>query len=98
VQKLGTIPVRGRPRRGEGSRGHHLGVTAVRAELSSISSTLDDLTRRVSALAERARDPDEAGEGGSTGADLATELFAVERSLRGALRRLERAAGTGRQE
>lgn len=73
-------------------------MTAVRAELSSISSTLDDLTRRVSALAERARDPDEAGEGGSTGADLATELFAVERSLRGALRRLERAAGTGRQE
>ncbi len=54
-----------------------------RAELSSLSSTLDELTRRVTGLAEHARD---AGD-----EELAVELFAVERSLAGALRRLLRA-------
>ena len=58
---------------------------AARAELSTISSTLEEVARRVTALAEQARD------GGDH--DLAAELFTVERSLRGALRRLERSAG-----
>ncbi len=67
--------------------GHHREVTT-RAELSSLTSTLDELTRRVTALAEQAR----AGEED----DLAAELFGVERALTGALRRLGRvAAGRG---
>jgi len=61
---------------------HDRAVTT-RGELSSLSSTLDELTRRVTALAEGARD---AGD-----EELAVELFAVERSLAGALRRLLRA-------
>jgi hypothetical protein len=53
-----------------------------RAELSSLATALSDLTRRVGGLAEQAAsDRDE---------DLAAELFAVERGLRGAGRRLER--------
>jgi hypothetical protein len=63
-------------------------MTTARAELSSITSTLTELTRRVTELAERARDGGEA--------DLATELFAVERGLRGALRRLGRTSSEGR--
>ena len=58
-------------------------VATTLAELSSITSTLTELTRRVAALAERAR--------ADAGADLATQLFAIERDLRAALRRLERA-------
>lgn len=53
-----------------------------------MASTLSELTRRVSALAEQARDDNDA--------DVATELFTVERALSGALRRLERAAGNRR--
>ncbi|MGH8979986.1 MAG: hypothetical protein ACRDWE_03040 [Acidimicrobiales bacterium] len=63
-------------------------MSAVRAELSSITSTLRELTRRVTALSEQARDADEA--------DLAAELFAVERALSGALRRLGRTTGGDR--
>jgi hypothetical protein len=52
------------------------------AELSSLSSTLKELNDRVSALAESAV---------TTGdEDMARELFAVERALGGALRRLRR--------
>jgi hypothetical protein len=52
------------------------------AELSSLSSTLKELNDRVSALAESAV---------ATGnEDMARELFAVERALGGALRRLRR--------
>ena len=58
---------------------------AARAELSSLASTLTEVTRRVTGLAEQAR-----AEGDD---DVAHELFTVERSLRGALRRLERATG-----
>jgi len=58
-------------------------MSDVHAELSSISSTLTELTHRVTALAEAARD--------SKDPDLAAELFSVERGLHGALRRLERA-------
>ena len=48
-----------------------------RPELSTLASTLDEVTRRVSALAEQSRDAgDEA---------LAAELFGVERALTGAL-------------
>jgi hypothetical protein len=52
------------------------------AELSSISTLLDDLARRVTAIAERSS---------GTEADwLATDLFQVERSLGEARRRLQR--------
>lgn len=68
--------------------GHHACVATTRAELSSIASTLTELTQRVTALAERSRD------GGQ--ADLAAELFTIERDLRGALRRLERGSSEGR--
>ena len=49
-----------------------------------MASSLDELTARVTALAEAAR---AAGED-----DVAAELFGVERALRGALRRLGRVA------
>ena len=63
--------------------GHHRDVTQ-RAELSSLASSLDELTRRVTALAEQSR---------ASGTDeLTAELFAVERALTGALRRLGRMA------
>jgi hypothetical protein len=56
------------------------------AELSSLSSTLKELNDRVSAMAETAQ------AGGNE--DMARELFAVERSLGGALRRLRRFSQT----
>jgi hypothetical protein len=61
--------------------GHHREVPT-RGELSSLTSTLDELTRRVTALAEQARADEQE--------DLAAELFGVERALTGALRRLGR--------
>ncbi len=63
--------------------GHHRVVTR-RAELSSLASSLDELTRRVTALAEDARETKQE--------ELAGELFGVERALHGALRRLGRLA------
>lgn len=63
---------------------HHQPITS-RAELSSLASTLEELVRRVTGLAERA-----AAEGDE---EAATELFGVERSLQAALRKLQRAAG-----
>lgn len=65
-------------------------MTPARAELSSIASSLGELVRRVSALAEDAGRADPGDP--ASGADLANDLFDVERSLKGALRRLERAA------
>jgi hypothetical protein len=56
------------------------------AELSSLSSTLKDLNDRVSAMAEAAQ--------ASGNEDMARELFAVERALGGALRRLGRFSQT----
>ena len=54
------------------------------SELSSLTSSLEELTRRLTALAESAqREGDE---------ESASELFGVERSLNGALRRLRRFA------
>jgi len=61
---------------------------AVRAELSTLASTLEEVTRRVSNLAEQARSSEEEA--------LAYELFGVERSLTGALRRLSRLSGDRR--
>jgi hypothetical protein len=61
---------------------------ATPAELSSLSSSLDELTRRVSGLAEEAAAADHE--------DLATELFGIERALTGALRRLRKLAETSR--
>jgi hypothetical protein len=56
------------------------------AEISSLSSTLQELNDRVTAMAEAAQ---------ATGdEDMAHELFSVERSLGGALRRLRRFAQT----
>jgi hypothetical protein len=52
------------------------------AELSSLSSTLQELHERVTAMAESAQ-----SDGNE---DMARELFAVERALGGALRRLRR--------
>jgi hypothetical protein len=52
------------------------------AELSSVATALDELTRRVVTIADQAAtDHDD---------ETASELFAVERALRGANRRLER--------
>ncbi|WP_436795697.1 hypothetical protein [Actinospongicola halichondriae] len=51
-------------------------------ELSSIHGTLEDLTRRIVQIAERRDlDPDDL---------VSTGLFEVDRSLRNALRQLER--------
>lgn len=54
-----------------------------RPELASISTTLNELTLRVGALA------DELSKAGQDG--IATELFEVERALRNGGRRLRRA-------
>jgi hypothetical protein len=56
-----------------------------RAELSSIASSLQDMSRRVSAMAERASAEREE--------QTASELFGVERALRGATRLLQRLLG-----
>jgi hypothetical protein len=56
------------------------------AELSSIASSLDQLTRRIGVIAEHANaEKDES---------LAGELFSVERALQGATRRLSRMSGS----
>ncbi len=52
------------------------------AELSSIATALDELTRRVSAHADAAHARKDN--------EVAQELFAIERSLNGANRRLAR--------
>jgi len=52
-----------------------------RAEISSLATTLEDVTRRIASLAEAARAEEES---------LAAELFGVERALTGALRRLRK--------
>jgi hypothetical protein len=52
------------------------------AELSSIASSLEQITRRVGEMAEQANDDGEETVSG--------ELFSVERALQGASRRLER--------
>jgi hypothetical protein len=61
--------------------GHHRGMSTA-AEISSLSSTLEELHDRVTAMAEGALARGDE--------DMAHELIAVERSLGGALRRLRR--------
>jgi hypothetical protein len=58
-----------------------------RPELSSVSTALDELTKRLSAMAD-------ASAGGEE--DLSVELFEIERSLRGAQRRLHKLVTGGR--
>ena len=53
------------------------------SELSSVAAALEDLTKRVSEIANRASDEHD---------EAATELYAVERALRGAERRLAKLA------
>jgi hypothetical protein len=50
------------------------------AHLSSLSSSLDDLTQRISAMAD--------GHQGSPREDVAADLYEVERHLQAAARRL----------
>jgi hypothetical protein len=65
-------------------------VAAPIAELSSLASTLSDLRKRVAAIADRAAAEDDD--------DTASELFAVERALTGAERRLGRiSSGSARR-
>ena len=52
------------------------------AELSSLATALTELTRRVAGIAEQAASTRDE--------ELSSELFAVERALRGAGRRLQR--------
>ena len=57
-------------------------MAAPMAELSSLATALEELRQRVAGIADRsAAEHDE---------ETASELFAVERALRGANRRLER--------
>lgn len=59
------------------------------AELSSLATALDELTRRIGAIADRAA--------GQHDDEVAAELFAVERALTGAGRRLNRLTGPSRR-
>jgi hypothetical protein len=63
-------------------------VPADRSELSSISSLLEQLTQRISVMGETAQRDKEDG--------LASELFAIERALTGAGRRIVRLLGARR--
>jgi hypothetical protein len=57
-------------------------MTSPKAELSSVATALEELTRRLAAMAEAAQaDKDD---------NTSSELFAVERALRGAHRRLQK--------
>ena len=55
------------------------------AELSSLATALQELTRRLTAIAEK--------RGGPEPDEIGVRLFEVERSLRDAQRRLERVVG-----
>ncbi len=60
-----------------------MNASSDRAEVSSLRAQIDDLTRRVTAIAERYDEtPDSA---------IAADLFSAERGLLTALRSLERA-------
>ncbi|HET7489193.1 MAG TPA: hypothetical protein VFJ85_14780 [Acidimicrobiales bacterium] len=58
------------------------------AELSSLATALDELAKRITAIAE--------AEAGARRDDLVTELYQVERSLAAAQRGLRRALGLAR--
>ncbi|MCL4422555.1 MAG: hypothetical protein M1115_05215 [Actinobacteria bacterium] len=57
------------------------------AELSSISATLDEITKRVGALALQAAD--------QGAEELAGDLFSIERALGGAGRRMAKLVSSG---
>jgi hypothetical protein len=57
-------------------------MTSDRAQLSSVSTALEDLTRRITESAERHVGTDDE--------DIASELYEIERSLRAGSRRLSR--------
>lgn len=57
-----------------------------RAELSALATTLDDLTTRLTAVADRYQGTDRS--------DVADGLYEVERSLLGASRKLDRVLRT----
>ncbi|HVM40675.1 MAG TPA: hypothetical protein VM618_07865 [Acidimicrobiia bacterium] len=59
--------------------------SSAQGELSSLRSQLEEMSRRVTALAEEY--------GGTPDSQVASDLFAAERALGGALRSLDRAAG-----
>ena len=58
------------------------------AELSSVATALDELTRRLVTIADQAADDHDE--------ETAMELYGVERALRGANRRLGRLTAPGR--
>jgi ElaB/YqjD/DUF883 family membrane-anchored ribosome-binding protein len=64
-----------------GDLGHH-GVMADRAELSSLTATLEELLRRVGQLTDKAT---EAGDD-----EASSELVSLERGLQSSLRRMRR--------
>ncbi|MCP3853238.1 MAG: hypothetical protein GY724_29945 [Actinomycetia bacterium] len=57
-------------------------MSSDRAQLSSVSTALEDLTSRITESAER--------HVGTADEDIASELFEIERSMRAAGRRLSR--------
>lgn len=59
------------------------GVDADRSELSALASSLEDITNRITAVADRYRD--------TTRGDVADGLDEVERALASASRQLDRA-------
>jgi hypothetical protein len=67
------------------SPGQNASMPTDLAELSSIASTLEQITQRVATIAERANDQGEE--------TVSAELFSVERSLQGATRRVQRLLG-----
>jgi hypothetical protein len=73
------------PDRVAGTSGQNGEMAPDLAELSSITSSLDQITRRVAAIAEQAN---ESGD-----ETVSAELFSVERALQGATRRLGRLLG-----
>ena len=58
-----------------------------RPELSSVSTALDELTKRLSAMADASA---------CEQSDISVELFEIERSLRGAQRRLQKLVSSSR--
>jgi len=78
-----SAPDRPLPGIGSSTVGNHRGMSTA-AEISSLSSTLNEVHERVTAMAEGALARGDE--------DMAHELIAVERALGGALRRLRRFA------
>jgi len=75
-------PVSDGPLGNRSAKCHDRRMAASVAELSSLATALEDLTRRVTAHADAASHAKDE--------DMAKELFAIERALMGASRRLTR--------